>query len=102
MLGSVSVMAAGASATLGPLQITLTTPDGVSVTAQPLQYTLWPNGTTISVVGNATNNATIDLSMGIPILINVQAGSTISYAFGYASSGVPSMVYDLHVRLVLV
>lgn len=93
--------AAGSTSTLGPLQLTFTSPDGVTFTAQNLQYTIWPGGVAIDLSGN-TFNTTTDLSMGIPILINVQAGSTISYAFGYASSGVPSMVYDLHVRLVLV
>jgi hypothetical protein len=91
--------AATATSSLGPLQITYTTPDGTTFTAQNINYTIWPAGTAIDNAANGSNVLT-SYSQGMPFLVNCEAGATISYAFGYASTGLTAMVYDLHIRLL--
>jgi hypothetical protein len=87
------------SSTLGPLSITYTTPDGTTFTSMGVPYRVAPAGTAIALAGDA-GNVTTTFDSGLPLLVNCQAGSTITYAFGYASAGVTSMVYDLHIRLI--
>jgi hypothetical protein len=92
--------AGGPTSTLGPLRLTTTTPDGTAFSTISLQYTIWKSapGLSIDTAGDTTNSTT-QIDMGLPILINCEASSTISYAMGYASTGTPAMVYDLHIRL---
>jgi hypothetical protein len=89
--------AATSTSTLGPLSITYTAPDGTAFTALPVSYRIAPVGLAINTAGD-TNNITTTFDSGFPFLVNCQAGSTVTYAFGYASSGGTAMVYDLHVR----
>lgn len=89
--------AATNSSTLGPLQLTYTMPDNTTITTESLAYVLAPTGTTIDRTGGA-GNITTTYQAGVPFLVNCKASSTISYAYGYASTGVTAMVYDLHIR----
>lgn len=91
--------AATSSSTLGPLSITYTTPDGTTFTNFPVAYRIAPTGTAIDTAGD-TSNGTTTFDAGFPFEVNCQAGSTITYAMGYASTGVTAMVYDLHIRVL--
>ena len=37
--------------------------------------------------------------LGVPLMLNCQTNSTITYAFAYASNAANAMTYNLHVRL---
>ena len=91
--------AASSTSTLGPLSVTYTTPDGTTLTNMGIPYRIAPAGTAINVAGD-TGNVSTDFDSGVPLLIDCQAGSTVTFAFGYASTGGTAMVYDLHIRLV--
>jgi len=90
--------AATVSSTMGPLQLTYTTPNGGTFTAVSISYGVGPSVSALVTAANTGNSSTTP-SQGLPFLLNCQAGSTISYAMGYTSSGGTAMVYDLHIRL---
>jgi hypothetical protein len=91
------------SSSLGPLQITYTSPDGATQT-QNVNYTIGLGAGALnsgaSTFGAGGGGSLAATSIGTTVLINAEEGSTISYAFGYASSGLTAMVYDLHIRLL--
>lgn len=87
--------AAGTSSTLGPLTVVYTDPDG-SVISQNLVA-----ANSGSLITTFTANSTTGGAMiGVPYLINCEAGSTITYALTYASSPANAMRYNLHIRLL--
>lgn len=82
------------SSTLGSMIITYLDPDGTvqTVTAGALSH----SG---SLETTDTGNSTTTVLLGIPLLLNCKASTSISYQFGYTASAAASMVYNIHVKL---
>ena len=87
--------AATSTSTLGPMTVTYQDPDGTTLTVSAAAQT----GTGTVQATGATGNNTSTVLLGIPLMLNCAAGTNVSYAFGYASSGATAMAYNLHVRL---
>ena len=91
----VTAATTGAStSTLGALTIVYTDHDGVAVT-----LTCGAMIAAGSIATTSTANTTGTVLMGIPLILNCQQSSNITYAFAYASNTAAQMAYDLHVRL---
>lgn len=86
--------AATTSSTLGALTLTYVDPDGTTQTVTASASIEAGTIATTSTV-NTVNTALF----GTPLVLNVKANTTISYAFGYASVGATAMQYNLHIRL---
>jgi hypothetical protein len=87
--------AAATSSTLGPMTVTYTDPDGVSISQA---VNAMPNGQ-VPAVGGVTNNNTLTILIGVPIMLNCKAGTNVTYSFAYASNAANTMAYNLHLRL---
>lgn len=83
-----------ATSTLGPLTIAYTDPDS---TAPSITAAAQIAAGTIATSSAA--NTTTTVLLGMPMLLNVKAGTNILYTFGYASNTAAQMVYNLHIRL---
>jgi len=86
--------AGSVSSTLGPLTIKYTDPDGVAQT-----ITCGAQTSAGAVATTSTGNATTTVLLGLPILINAQPGSNITYGFTYTSNAAATMAYNLHMTL---
>ena len=86
--------AAGVSSTIGPMVVTYTDQDGsvISVTC-PATITAGTFATT------STGNTTGTVLLGVPILMNCKAATTISYTYGYASNPASTMNFNMHIVL---
>lgn len=88
--------AAGTSSTLGALTIVYTDPDGVAITLTAAAVIAAGTVATTSAA-----NTTGTVLMGIPQYLNCKAGTSITYAFGYASNAAAAMNYNFHILLEL-
>jgi len=88
---------AATTSALGPLTLYYTDVDG-SAQANPMPFFSLYSGD-LNGGGVALNDIGFGIStgmVGLSALLNCQPGSTISYKFGYASTGVTSMAYELN------
>jgi hypothetical protein len=81
-----------ATSTLGPFALTYIDPDGVSQTITAAAMI-----TAGTLATTSAGNTTTTVLLGLPMLINVKALSTVSYTFGYASNTAAQMAYNLHI-----
>lgn len=86
--------AGSTSSTLGALTIAYTDPDTVTVTLT--SAAVIAAGT---VATTSTANTTGTALIGIPQLLNCEAGTDITYAFAYASNSANEMTYNLNIVL---
>lgn len=96
-----STTAASTSSTLGP--VTVTWKDGTDNTSMSVEVGLLysaPGGAGSMLWSNTVNGITEIWSGNL--VLYAAAGTAITYAIGYASSGGTSMKYEVHIRAAIV
>src|SRR6185312_7776867 len=86
--------AAGVSSTLGALSIAYTDPDGVSQSV-----VAGAQSSTGAIETADTGNSTTTKLIGLPMMINAKASTSITFSFAYASNAAAAMNYNLHLKL---
>lgn len=86
--------AAGSSSTLGAFTIAYTDPDGTLIT---LTGAAMISAGTIATT--STGNTVSTVLIGLPLLLNCQAASALTYAMAYTSSPASAMAYNLHIKV---
>jgi hypothetical protein len=83
-----------ATSTLGALTIVYKDPDGVT---QTITCPATSHAGTIETTD--TGNATTTVLIGVPLLLNTDGSTAVTYAFAYASNTAAQMAYNLHIRV---